>query len=165
MLRGNKRRKKKYDFFRKPDFGRITGTAIACKDNTKKKDLTSFRTSDLGHGQILEQRASSFFFSDYKITRLGSEECVCKLKSWSTTTNVKQDSPSMMVVSAAKVANEFLDGRDETRPLGGEGRSGGLGEEWLLGASPSRPLYLKVIAAWIYFYSFPSVTRGDAWSV
>ena len=42
---------------------------------------------------------------------------------------------------------EFLDERDETRPLGGEGRSGNWGRNGCVALSP----LLKSDAAWIFF--------------
>lgn len=60
---------------------------------------------------------------------------------------------------------EFLDERNETRPLGGEGKGGES-----CGAEMVSPLYLKVtrlgIFSFFFFLLFHSfVTRGDAWTV
>ena len=45
--------------------------------------------------------------------------------------DVKQDSPSMEGGQCCGSHNkEFLDGRDEMRPLGGEGGRGSWGEKW-----------------------------------
>ena len=79
---------------------------------------------------------------------------------------VKQDSPSMKGGWCCGSRNEeFLDERNETRPLGGEGKGGES-----CGAEMVSPLYLKVtrlgIFSFFFFLLFHSfVTRGDAWTV
>jgi hypothetical protein len=81
--------------------------------------------------------------------------------NWSWLT--KQDSPVYEGGQCCGSRNkEFLDEKDETRPLGGEGRSGNWGRNDCFALFAS---LLKRDAAWIFFLFFFSVTRGDAWTV